>query len=227
MKSGIPEGFVDLGLPSGTLWAKGNIVKNGSTYAIGEETDYGCYFSWGNIDGHNEGEGYNFNSNTYWSTAGGSLEENIASDDADHDAALACLGSPWHLPTKENFKELYDNTKREWTTINDVRGWKFMKKTDNSVYIFFPAAGVYIGTNVSSLNSHSYYWSSSIYDDDTYYVYIMYCDSSYVDYMVEEYRYNGISVRAVMSNGEGGKLTLFKRILNFFKSLVKKGGEVC
>lgn len=95
MEQSIPNGFVDLGLPSGTLWAKGNICKDtDGKYYIGEETDYGCYFSWGNIEGHNEGEGYNFNSKTYKSTAGNSLTSDINPDDASHDAALARLGSP-------------------------------------------------------------------------------------------------------------------------------------
>lgn len=162
MQSGIPDGFVDLGLPSGTLWAKGNIVKNGSTYAIGEETDYGAYFSWGNIDGHNEGEGYNFNSTTYNSTAGASQRTNIASDDAAHDAALACLGSPCHMPTVANYKELYSNTDCQFAVINGISGLKFMKKSDHSVYVFFPRAGYYNGTSSNYREARGSYWLSTV-----------------------------------------------------------------
>lgn len=196
MQSGIPDGFVDLGLPSGILWAKGNIVKNGSTYAIGEETDYGAYFSWGNIDGHNEGEGYNFSSTTYNSTAGKSLTASIASNDAAHDAALACLGSPWHLPTKEHFQELLDNTDREWTTINGVKGYKFMKKTDHSVYVFFPAAGYYSDTSLRNRNTVGDYWPSSYYDDSS--AYSFFFSSSNVLTNSSTSRSQGYSVRAII-----------------------------
>lgn len=165
MKSGMPDGFVDLGLPSGTLWAKGNICKDANgKYYIGEETDYGCYFSWGNIEGHNVGDGYNFNGETYYNTAGSSLTSNIDPDDASHDAALACLGSPWHMPTKAIFLELYRNTDQQKTTIDGVTGWKFMKKTDHSVYIFFPAAGSWSSTQIDG-TEYCHYWTSTLYSD--------------------------------------------------------------
>ena len=197
-------GFVDLGLS--VKWAQANIVKDGNKYKIGDnETDYGCYFSWGNIVGHESAngstfdDGYDFgssNSGPYASTPGKNVTANIASNDAQHDAALACLGAPWRLPTKEEFKELYDNTDREWTTINGVSGWKFMKKTDHSVYVFFPAAGDGDGTSLNGRGSYGYYWSSSWYSSD--YAYYMYFGSSSVNPQSNYYRrYLGFSVRAV------------------------------
>lgn len=193
-------GFVDLGLPSGLKWAQANIVKDAQgNYAIGENPeDYGCYFSWGNIVGHNNGEGYDFgtsNSGPYASTPGKQVSANIASNDAQHDAALALLGSPWRLPTKEEFKELYDNTDREWTTINGINGWKFMKKTDHRVFVFFPAAGYGYGTSVSNVGSNGSYWSSSWYS--AYYAYGMSFSSSSVGPQNGYYRCYGFSVRAV------------------------------
>jgi uncharacterized protein (TIGR02145 family) len=197
-------GFVDLGLPSGLKWAQGNIVKNGNKYEIGEETDYGAYFSWGNITPHFSANGSTFddsydfgtsNSGPYASTPGKSVSANIPSNDATHDAALALLGSPWHLPTKENFQELYDNTDREWTTINGVSGWKFMKKTDHSLYVFFPAAGYGYGTSLYYRGSDGYYWSSSWYSADS--AYNLSFSSSSVNPQSSNYRYLGFSVRAV------------------------------
>lgn len=187
--------FVNLGLPSGLLWAKGNIVKNGDKYEIGEETAYGAYFSWGNIEGHNEGEGYGFNNATYNSSAGKSLTADIASNDGNYDAALACLGSPRRLPTKENFQELYDNTDSEWTTIDGVAGRKFMKKTDHSVYIFLPAAGYYSGTTLSNRNSSGFYWSSSYYNSS--YAYCGSFNSASVVPQSNSLRRYGHPVRAV------------------------------
>lgn len=193
--------YVDLGLPSGLLWARGNIVIVNGSYSIGESTDYGCYFSWGNIDGHNAGDVYDFgtaNSGPYASTPGAQVSANIASNDASHDAALACLGAPWHMPTKEDFKELYDNNDREWTSIDGINGWKFMKKTDHSVYVFFPAAGLGYGTSVNGVGTYGNYWSSSWGSANS--AYNMYFNSSSVIPEGNNNRYRGFSVRAVRSS---------------------------
>lgn len=190
--------YVDLGLPSGLLWARGNIVKVNGSYAIGEKTDYGCYFSWGNIEGHNNGEGYDFgtdDSGPYASTPGAQVSADIASNDSTHDAALACLGSPWRLPTKDEFYELRVNTDREWATIDGINGLKFMKKTDHSVYVFFPAAGYGNGTNVSNIGIDDHCWSSSWYSAN--YAYNMAFNSSSLTPQNISRRYYGFSVRAV------------------------------
>lgn len=203
----VPEDFVDLGLPSGLLWAKGNIVSDGNNgYKIGDETDYGAYVSWGNITPHFSSngttfdDGYDFGTSitdSYASTPGSSVSANIPSNDATHDAALALLGSPWHLPTKENFQELYDNTDREWTTINGVSGCKFMKKTDHSLYVFFPAAGNGYSTSLSNRGSSGSYWSSSWSSANN--AYRMSFNSSSANPQSSSRRYNGYSVRAVKS----------------------------
>lgn len=197
--------IIDLGLPSGTKWARGNIVSDGNgDYKIGTETDYGAYFSWGNITPHFSANGstfddsYNFGTSRngpYASTPGNSVSADIPSNDATHDAALALLGSPWHLPTKENFQELYDNTDREWTTSNGVGGWKFMKKTDHSLYVFFPAAGRGSGTSLNERGSYGYYWSSSW--NSTISEVCLYFYSSSVSPLYYIGRYFGFSVRPV------------------------------
>ena len=192
-------GFVDLGLPSGKKWAIGNLVKDSQgNYSIGAETDWGTYVSWGNIIGHNEGEGYNFDQTTYDSTPGNQVAANIPSNDAAHDIALATLGTPWHLPTKEDCQELYDNTDSEWVADYNgtgVAGRKFMKKTDHSVYVFFPASGFYNGTSLDYRGTSGYYWSSSFYSAT--YAYRLRFDSSSVGPQYSIYRRFGFTVRPV------------------------------
>ena len=201
-------GFVDLGLPSGKKWAIGNIISDGNGgYKVGEETDFGAYFSWGNIVPHFSANGSTFddsydfgtsNSGPYASTPGASVGANIPTNDAQHDAALALLGSPWHLPTKEDFQELYDNTDNEWVADfngTGVAGRKFMKKTDHSVYVFFPAAGNGYGTSLSGRGSNGYYWSGSWVSADR--AYLLVFASSSVNPQYSYYRYYGRSVRAV------------------------------
>ena len=192
-------GFVDLGLPSGKKWAVGNLVKDSQgNYSIGAETDWGTYVSWGNIIGHNEGEGYNFDQTTYDSTPGKNAAANIPSNDAAHDIALATLGSPWHLPTKEDCQELYDNTDSEWVADYNgtgVAGRKFMKKTDHSVYVFFPASGNYNGTSLSSRGTNGLYWSSSFYGATSAYT-LRFYSSSVTPQYYNNRRY-GLTVRPV------------------------------
>ena len=201
-------GFVDLGLPSGKKWAIGNIVSDGNGgYKVGEETDFGAYFSWGNIVPHFSANGSTFddsydfgtsNSGPYASTPGASVGANIPTNDAQHDAALALLGSPWHLPTKEDFQELYDNTDNEWVADfngTGVAGRKFMKKTDHSVYVFFPAAGYGRGTSLYYRGSGGYYWSGSWNSAD--YACYLYFYSSSVNPQNNNRRCSGSSVRAV------------------------------
>ena len=192
-------GFVDLGLPSGKKWAVGNLVKDSQgNYSIGDETDWGTYISWGNIDGHNEGEGYDFSSTNYNSTPGASVAANIPSNDAQHDICLAKLGTPWHLPTKEDYQELYDNTDSEWVADYNgtgVAGRKFMKKTDHSVYVFFPASGICSGTSLNGRGSGGFYWSSSWSSSSS--AYYLYFDSSTVSPQNFDDRRFGFTVRPV------------------------------
>jgi len=192
-------GFVDLGLPSGKKWAIGNLVKDSQgNYSIGAETDWGTYVSWGNIVGHNEGEGYNFDQTTYNSTTGASVSADIPSNDATHDIALATLGTPWHLPTKEDCNELYDNTDSEWVADYNgtgVAGRKFMKKTDHSVYVFFPASGYCSGTSLSNRGTNGRYWSSSFLSATS--AYLLSFISSSVNPQNGNNRRYGLTVRPV------------------------------
>lgn len=203
--------YVDFGLPSGTIWATGNIVSDGNGgYIIGAETDYGAYFSWGNVDPHFPTSNSSFgsyswgNSNTispYAGSAGASISFTSNHKGRDYtanttnDAARACLGGSWQVPTATQFKELYDNTDNVWTTISDVKGRVFMKKTDHSVYVFFPATGCGIKTSLANRGASGYYWSSSLsYTPLGHYLRF---NSSAAVPEDSDNRYKGCSVRAV------------------------------
>lgn len=204
--------FIDLGLPSGTKWAKGNIVSDGNGgYKVGEETDYGAYFSWGNVTPHFSSNGSTFDDAYNWGTsntgspyagsAGASISYTSQHKGRDYtanttnDAARACLGGSWQVPTATQFQELYDNTDSEWTTISGVNGRKFMKKTDHSVYVFFPAAGYGRSTSLKFRGSSGLFWSSSLNSAD--FGYYLLFSSSYVNSQYSIHRYYGLSVRAV------------------------------
>jgi uncharacterized protein (TIGR02145 family) len=177
---------VDLGLPSGTLWADRNLGAL-------SPTDYGEYFSWGNVDGHEAGSGYDFSDTNYNASPGKQVSGDIS---LSNDAANVNWGGDWRMPAKSDIRELYDNTDREWTTVNGINGMKFMKKTDHSVYIFLPAAGIYRSASRSDANTNGYYWSASIYTGSSA-AYIMDFASNTIDPQNVYNRKFGISVRAV------------------------------
>ena len=188
--------YVDLGLPSGTKWATMNV---GAT----KPEEYGLYFSWGNVEGHNlNGEGtYDFGtSNTsepYVSSNGATITfpGSIAVGDA-YDMARANMGGNWRLPTNTEFQELYDNTDSEWITINGVNGRRLTSKI-NGNSIFFPAAGVsYDGSSHYYEGSAGYYWSSVLFSAD--YAFSLRFHSGGVLPQSYAPRYFGSSVRAVI-----------------------------
>ena len=109
--------YVDLGLPSGLLWAKCNI---GAT----NEEESGLYFQWGDTQGYTaeqvgDGEGLKaFSSADYKFSIDGSdsnFSKYNASDsktvlDPEDDAAHVNMGGNWRMPTFEEYKELCLNT---------------------------------------------------------------------------------------------------------------------
>ena len=119
---------------------------------------------------------------------------------SDYDAATADWGSGWRMPTKEEWKALYDNTTNAWTdNFNNtgVAGRVFTSKTDSSKFIFLPAAGYRNGTSLSYAGSGGYYWSSSLSTDSPNDAYFMYFYSGGVHPQDGSSRCNGFSVRPV------------------------------
>ena len=184
--------FVDLGLPSGLLWCTHNI---GGT----NPEDYGYYFSWGNAFGYEKGSGYNYNITVYNKTKGSRLTGNIPVGDTC-DIARKVMGSPWRLPTKDEFVELYNNTDNEWVSNYNgtgVAGCKFMKKSNHSVYIFFPACGDYYNTSLENDGLNGFYWSSTYISQ--HHAYNLLFESENVLFEDLELRSLGFTGRAVMS----------------------------
>ena len=120
--------WIDLGLPSGTLWATMNIGAE-------TETDYGDQFQYGKT--------------TPWATSNAtspiySGTENPLSLSAD--AAHVNWGENWHLPTEDQLQELYDNTTQTVETNFNDSGIDGLKLTaQNGQYIFFPFTGYSYG----------------------------------------------------------------------------------
>ena len=200
--------YVDLGLPSGTLWAICNVGAN-------SPEDYGDYFAWGETQPKNyyEWSTYQYcngSYNTLTKYCNNSLfGYNGFTDDLTilepmDDAATTNLGSDWRMPTSNEWAELYQNTSFVWTTQNGVNGQLFTASNGNS--LFLPATGYRYGNNNNtSLGTWCYYWTSSLSADlygngphgAWYYYYFM--DEIYMDIygVADAGRDCGMTVRPV------------------------------
>lgn len=147
----MPEA-VDLGLPSGTLWADRNIG------AVSPE-DAGLFFSWGNVDGHVFGKICDFSHEAYESTPGSALQKDIA---AECDAATVNLGKPWQMPSMEDFKELFDNCTCKFVSQNENNGVRLISRI-NGKQLFFPCSGFCSGSSWYDCGSSGFFWASSFY----------------------------------------------------------------
>ena len=167
----VTHDYVDLGLPSGTLWATMNVGAS-------KPEEYGNYFAWGETEPYDENGKTTFNWSTYkWcngsyttltkynTRSGYGTVDNKTELDLEDDAAYVNWGSNWRMPSKEQFDELINSsyTTTEWTTtVNGVNGRLITSKT-NGNSIFLPAAGICDDTPLSLAGSSGYYWSRTLY----------------------------------------------------------------
>ena len=182
--------YVDLGLPSGLLWATCNVGAK-------EPWENGLYFSWGNVDGHKKGSGYDFgesNNGPYASTPGASLIGSIPVN-TTYDTARANFGGNWRMPAKDEFKELHDNCTSEWVTQNGVNG-RMLTSNINGNSVFFPAVGFYYGTILNYEGMYGGYWLGSLHSQTA--AYGFFFGSGYVYPNDLCSRFYGYPVRAVL-----------------------------
>ena len=181
--------YVDLGLPSGTLWATCNVGAN-------SPEEYGDYFAWGEtrpetINIHSDYMyGYGSNITKYNESDGLTILETI------DDAATANWGSGWRMPTSEELNELNNNCTVTWTTQNGVIKRLFTGPNGNSIIL--PFAGCFVDYYVFSAGGSGGYWSSSLCADDCGKAVLLGVGKGDDEYVVcHDYRYYGYSVRPV------------------------------
>ena len=188
--------WVDLGLPSGLLWATRNV---GAT----SPGDYGDYFAWGETTPKSSSEWSN-----YRYCHGGPLQltkycsdspygyngftDNLTILQPGDDAATTNYGG--RTPTLVEWQEMMDNTTSQWTTQNGVKGRRFTGPNGNS--LFLPAAGYLWGSSRKEAGSNGSYWSSSLVTDNPDYAFCFVFDSSKLR-LSDASRVDGFPVRAV------------------------------
>lgn len=158
------DGCVDLGLPSGTLWATCNLGASspeevGDYYAWGDTLPKEMY-DWKNYRYATYADGYLLNKYCTNPVCGvDGFTDGLATLEAVDDAATANWGPEWRMPTSEEYDELIQNTECTWTSMNGVDGRLFTAENGNSV--FFPATGFRLDGELICTNL-GIYWSSSL-----------------------------------------------------------------
>ena len=208
-------GFVDLGIPSGILWADKNL---GATNVY----DYGNYYAWGEVATRVDYSWVSYkyangaynkltkycptDKNDYWDGVG--TPDGITTIESSDDAATA-TNSKWKMPESSDFAALKSNC--YWEKVTDYNGSSvagyvvYKKKSGDSpsysvaeaTHIFFPAAGYRFGTYLDDDGSAGYYWSSSLYSVYPDYGRGLNFDSDDVYPNSWYYRRYGLSVRPV------------------------------
>ena len=194
--------YVDLGLPSGLLWATCNVGANAPE-------EYGDYFAWGETQPKNYYDwstyiyGSNWNqltkycSDFYFGYNG--FTDNLTILLPEDDVATANWGIDWRMPTKEEWQELYNNTTCIWTQQNGVNGCLFTANNGNS--FFLPTAGCRLDSSLYTAGYCGYYWSSSLYTGGPTNAWGLRINSDNYSISIHNgyYRFYGQSVRAVRS----------------------------
>lgn len=154
------DDWVDLGLPSGTLWRKFNV---GATVP----QSAGLFFSWGNIQGHHWNgstfdDGYNFNQANYSLSPGSQLTGDL---DNAHDAAREYLGEHWKIPTSEQMNELIENCTKSIYNFG-VRKCLVLISNSNRENLILPIVGVAVNQQLLNVDAISYYFTTKYNDTD-------------------------------------------------------------
>ena len=150
-----PE-YVDLGLPSGTLWATTNLPG---------------YFAWGETSPKNVYNWYYYK----WCTGESKSFTKYCTNreygyngfvdyktelDLEDDAAYVNWGPSWRIPTLSQWKELYQRCTWEWT------GSGQLVTGPNGNMLYLPASGFYEHELCLGTEEIGEYWTNSLHDVD-------------------------------------------------------------
>lgn len=197
--------YVDLKLPSGTLWSTCNIGAN-------KPSDAGLYFQWADIKGYTgeqvgageEQKPFTWNDYKWYPNNG---EEDFIKYNAKgaklelrDDAAFFNMNGEmcWHMPSPSQIKELIDNTISNLETLDGVKGIRFKSKKNPSNSIFFPLAGVAYRGSVQNNGNYGYVWSSTLSDKYVTCGQMLFFGPEGASLCDDFYRYAGFSIRAVI-----------------------------
>lgn len=151
--------YVNLGLPSGNLWATMNVGAD-------EGNVRGSYYAWGEIATKSNyakstyKHGVSPNVKKYCYNASAGVVDNKYVLDAEDDVVKQSWGGRWGMPTEDDYQELIDVCTIERI---DVGGEGMFKVTGpNGRSALFPAGGVFDGTTRRDTYNYGDYWIKTL-----------------------------------------------------------------
>lgn len=184
--------YVDLDLPSGTLWATCNVGASspeecGGYFAWGETTPYLGYdasnarnhqynlrcgredyqkwtFMWQTYKFSNDGNSYSFTKYCHISSYGNNNFTDTRTElEVDDDAAHVRWGQDWRMPSEDQFSELADSEYTTWVwTTQNEINGMLITSKSNGNSIFLPVTGSRLDVSLYAENSNGSYWSRSL-----------------------------------------------------------------
>ena len=138
----LSDRWVDLGLPSGILWAKYNVGAS-------SPEEYGDYYAWGETETKSSYGMSNYNL----------YDLNIDISNTKYDVATQKWGNGARIPSLKDFKELLSNCSWYDSSYNGIRG--YYAKGPNGNQIFFPFSGYKMNSLTIHRNYAGCFWSST------------------------------------------------------------------
>ena len=189
---------VDLGLPSGLLWATCNLgaaspEQDGFRYAWAETAPKRNYslenYKW-----------YNTSSQDLTKYADDNTTEILPADDP----VSVTLGEKWHTPTAADVTELVENCNVMYGTLSGVEGIVFIPKNEDysDKWLFVPFS---LSSNIGSASIETqsgYFWTSTLSAANSFdaYSFSISFDKNYLDMycgLSLTRRFNGMCIRPV------------------------------
>ena len=185
--------YVDLGLPSGTMWATCNVGAS-------KPEDEGLLFQFGRVDGYKYGdENHKFRTmeqnaqdtgDEYIPKTASGKTYNVGETlDLEDDAARVNMGGVWRMPTgsynesteqyEGEWGELLNNTTHDVVTVNGIQGMMFTSNK-NGKQLFIPFVGFWGEEDGGFMEAGSLasVWSSQVHPSSVISACRLYCNSS-------------------------------------------------
>lgn len=203
----IEDEYVDLGLPSGTKWARWNLGAR-------KETDYGLFYAWGEIIGYKSPYGTKkFTWGDYKWSNGGSTSEDMTKYtftdrklilEPEDDATYQVTNGVYRMPTNSEYQELINS---EYTThqfVTDYNGTgvngTLFTSLSNGNTLFFPASGSSYDNIRYGRGSYAELWLSRVVYGNNEYASIMEMNSNNAAQIQYVKRYQGLSICGVLNS---------------------------
>ena len=195
--------FVDLDLPSHTLWMKTNLGAR-------TETEYGGYYQFGGLEPidlekyfvHLSTAPFNNGKDTFDSDYFNTIKDTVLTNfrlNGDYDAVYKETNGEGRIASGSQMKELIDNTNHEWfDNFNNsgIKGMKFSSKKNTEKYIFVPAGGTKEGLFMIEKGESAYLLSNQVLSKNLGYAAMMLADNKQVK-IGGTYRGRAVPLRGV------------------------------